>query len=174
MIWQFFVGGEPQPYPKKTSSYRMGGKIFFVDKTGAKRGWMDEVKIRAWMALSKPERPVIDPELPVRVIYVFWVTRPKSKPAGRIIKAIIDGIKVLFQKFTFPVCRPDLDNYGYGVTNALTGVVWPDDSQIVDEFLFKRYADDNNPAGVRVRVEVLTSLAVTEPIESIVQSALSL
>lgn len=47
-----------------------------------------------------------------------------------------------------PTSRPDWDNYGK-ITDALNGIVWKDDSQVVDGRCIKRYSD--SPA---LRVEV--------------------
>lgn len=47
-----------------------------------------------------------------------------------------------------PTSRPDWDNYGK-ITDALNGIVWKDDSQVVDGRSIKRYSDE--PA---LRIEV--------------------
>ncbi len=47
-----------------------------------------------------------------------------------------------------PTSRPDWDNYGK-VTDAFNGIVWGDDSQVVDGRVIKRYSD--SPA---MRIEV--------------------
>lgn len=39
-----------------------------------------------------------------------------------------------------PVTKPDADNYLKGVKDALKGVIWKDDSQVVDAFVKKRYS----------------------------------
>lgn len=46
-----------------------------------------------------------------------------------------------------PVTKPDADNYLKGVKDALKGVIWKDDSQVVDAFVRKRYSS-------RPRIEV--------------------
>lgn len=47
-----------------------------------------------------------------------------------------------------PVTKPDTDNYTKAVLDALNGIIWQDDSQIVDIYASKYYSD--NP-----RVEIL-------------------
>lgn len=174
MTYQFFVAGEPQPYPKKTSSYRKGAKIYFDDKTGKKSGWMHEISRQVWYALDKPNGPIVGCDVPLSMCAIFRVTRPTSKPSKRMIKVVVDGVTKLLQKFGFPVWRPDVDNLAYGVTNALTGVIWPDDSQIVDQHIFKRYADEDHPAGVTIRVELVSTEAFQGPERITVNGALPL
>lgn len=42
----------------------------------------------------------------------------------------------------YPVSKPDLDNFKKAVLDAMNGVVYLDDSQIVDDAGKKRYADE--------------------------------
>jgi Holliday junction resolvase RusA-like endonuclease len=46
-----------------------------------------------------------------------------------------------------PITKPDVDNYLKGVKDALKGVIWKDDSQVVEVFARKRYS-------ARPRIEV--------------------
>ncbi|MEK5238074.1 RusA family crossover junction endodeoxyribonuclease [Paenibacillus sp. FSL L8-0470] len=39
-----------------------------------------------------------------------------------------------------PTTKPDADNYLKGVKDALKGIIWKDDSQVVDAFVKKRYS----------------------------------
>lgn len=41
-----------------------------------------------------------------------------------------------------PYKRPDFDNLAYLVTNALKGIVYVDDSQVVDCHIRKRYSQN--------------------------------
>lgn len=51
-----------------------------------------------------------------------------------------------------PTTKPDTDNYVKGIKDALKGVIWKDDSQVVDLVASKYY-------GVRPRVEVTIKTA---------------
>lgn len=48
-----------------------------------------------------------------------------------------------------PTVKPDTDNYYKAVSDALTGIVWVDDNQIVDMHVSKWYSDTP-----RVEIEV--------------------
>jgi Holliday junction resolvase RusA-like endonuclease len=63
-------------------------------------------------------------EGPLFVAIVLGVKRPKSRP-----KAI------------HPAVRPDLDNYGKLVCDAMNGILWKDDGQICELVLQKVYSD---------------------------------
>ncbi|MDQ0091631.1 Holliday junction resolvase RusA-like endonuclease [Paenibacillus anaericanus] len=52
----------------------------------------------------------------------------------------------------FPVTKPDTDNYGKGIKDALKGVLWVDDNQIVDDFVKKRYS---NKPRIEIKVEAI-------------------
>lgn len=39
-----------------------------------------------------------------------------------------------------PTSKPDIDNYLKGVKDALKGVIWKDDSQVVEVYALKRYS----------------------------------
>jgi Holliday junction resolvase RusA-like endonuclease len=66
--------------------------------------------------------------LAMRVI--FYVNRPKS---------------VSKKKRPLPVAKPDLSNYIKIIEDALNGIVFKDDSQIVTIQAWKLYADDCEP-----------------------------
>jgi crossover junction endodeoxyribonuclease RusA len=50
------------------------------------------------------------------------------------------------------ITRPDLDKLVRGVCDALTGVLWEDDSQVTCIMAVKRYADEDDRPGVYIRV----------------------
>ena len=47
-----------------------------------------------------------------------------------------------------PTTKPDWDNFGK-ITDALNGIVWKDDSQVIDGRVIKRYSDE---PGLRIEV----------------------
>jgi Holliday junction resolvase RusA-like endonuclease len=74
--------------------------------------------------------------VPVRVALTFVFERPKSAPASR----------------TRPTVKPDYDKLARSTTDAMTGILWVDDAQVVDAELHKIYGA---PAHVQITVELL-------------------
>ena len=57
-----------------------------------------------------------------------------------------------------PTTKPDRDKLERAVCDALTGVLWVDDCQVVDGPVRKLYVDAANPPGVRAIVMQLPAL----------------
>ena len=68
-------------------------------------------------------------EGPLQVQIVVRILKPKSKP----------------KKACWPTSKPDADNYAKLVLDALNGVLWRDDSQVVRLFVEKAYCDALHP-----------------------------
>jgi len=92
------------------------------------RAWEREVAIRGKAAMRG--RPLL--EGPVELVLVFLLPVPASWPNWKR-RAAFDGEVV-------PTAKPDFDNLAKGVSDALNGVCWADDAQVVDSFTRKRYA----------------------------------
>jgi Holliday junction resolvase RusA-like endonuclease len=71
---------------------------------------------------------------PLDMIIVAWFHRPKSVSKRR----------------TLPVVKPDLDNIAKLVMDSLSGVVYPDDSQICRLTARKAYCKDGNSPCIHV------------------------
>lgn len=61
---------------------------------------------------------------PLAVSFWFYLQKPKKC------------------KRSYPCVRPDLDNYIKAVMDAMNGVLWDDDGQIVEIWSIKRYAQE--------------------------------
>jgi Holliday junction resolvase RusA-like endonuclease len=81
----------------------------------------------------KPYAPIEPLKGPVEVRYSFFMRIPKSTSG-------IQKRQMLNRKIHH-IKRPDLDNLEYIVTNAMKGIVYHDDSQIVRKFSEKFYGD---------------------------------
>jgi Holliday junction resolvase RusA-like endonuclease len=71
---------------------------------------------------------------PLRLEATFYRVRPKSLP----------------KKVRFPATRPDWDNYGKLLTDALQKFIYPNDSQIVDAVIAKRFG---SPPRIELKIE---------------------
>jgi len=78
---------------------------------------------------------------PLRVWLHFTLLRPKSLK------------KTVLQHTT----RPDCDNLGKAIADALKGIIYRDDALIVDKRVTKRYGE---PPGVMVTIEELSQADV--------------
>lgn len=82
-----------------------------------------------------------DSQTAVGVDIVFWLARPAS--AKRRI---------------FPTVKPDLDKFARAALDALTGVAFEDDSQVVDLIVSKRYGHpERTEFTIRLTPEVLAA-----------------
>lgn len=77
---------------------------------------------------------------PVDVTLLFYLPRPKS----------------LGKKVALPAKRPDVDKLERAAFDALTGIMWGDDSQVTDVTARKRYASEENPPGVHITIREAT------------------
>ncbi len=75
-----------------------------------------------------------DREQPLIVNLGFGVPIPKSTPKYKVEQMINGTIK--------PTKKPDADNLAKAVMDALNGVAWVDDSQVVRVSIYKEYAKE--------------------------------
>jgi Holliday junction resolvase RusA-like endonuclease len=71
-------------------------------------------------------------DIPLRVAMVVDVSVPESWPEKKKQSAVYGGI--------LPTKRPDIDNYQKLVLDAMNGIIFRDDSQVVEIYSMKRYA----------------------------------
>lgn len=131
MTLSFFVPGIPKPAgSKKAFAFRRrNGKLgaSVVDACTKSRDWKAVVAD----AGAKEYNGSALMQGALRVRFTFVVTRPK----GQLRK---DG-SAKPSAPPYPTTRPDVLKLARAVEDALTGVVWEDDSQIVTEIIMKRY-----------------------------------
>jgi len=118
--------------------------VIVTESTKGSKAWQREVKEAAHEAMG--ERPLFTG--PLEVTFDFYIVRPAGHyGTGRNAALLRPSAPA------YPAKRPDLLKYARGVEDACTGVVWRDDSLIVQEHLAKHYA---NQAHCIVRVWDLT------------------
>jgi len=77
-----------------------------------------------------------DAKVPLKAEMTFYMQRPKSLP----------------KKAKFPITRPDWDNLGKTVSDALEKFIYPRDSQLTDVRIRKRYT--TLPAPPRIELVI--------------------
>jgi crossover junction endodeoxyribonuclease RusA len=123
-----FVPGRPAPQGSKR--HVGGGRM--VESSKAVGPWRTMV---AWHAAQVYRGAPLDG--PLRVALVFVMPRPSGTPKRSTPAAIK---------------RPDTDKLSRAVFDALSGVVWRDDSQVVELHAFKRIAGIDEQPGANIRV----------------------
>lgn len=144
---EFTVYGEAQPAGSKRgfAFKRKNGStgVAISDANPKSAEWKRYVKLAA--SNHRPDKLI---EGPVALTLAFV----RKRPAGHF------NTKGLLNKQglakPFPISAPDALKLARGVEDALTGVIWVDDAQIVEEHLTKKWGD---APGVYVVIEELTS-----------------
>lgn len=141
-VIRFTVIGQPQTAGSKRAFVlkrrdgslvtRPGGSpvVNVTDDNAKGKDWKRSI---AWAA-----RQAFAGELlrgPLRVTFTFYRPRPKGhfRTNGELNKA---GAAALF-----PTTKPDVLKLARAAEDALTGVIWHDDAQIVEETLLKRWGE---------------------------------
>ena len=111
----------------------------FVRATGRTYTPTETVKAEHQIqARASEEYPRLPYEGPVELRVSVFLLKPKSKPKTRPC---------------FPTSKPDWDNYGKLVSDALNGIVWRDDAQVTRATVDKRYCSEEHPKpGFRITV----------------------
>ena len=143
---QFTVLGIPQPagskraFPFKRKNGKLG--VAVSDANPKAHDWKNAVASAAHAACFHE----IDSlrEGPLSLTMTFYLPRPK----GHFRK---DG-SLTPRAPLRPITRPDTQKLARGTTDALTGIIWRDDSQIVAEHLAKHYGE---PARVEITINPL-------------------
>lgn len=140
---QFIVPGKPEPQGDLASG--RAGKLYHKNK--ALRPWRDVVHDQGvaamaghWRIRHQPQGPGAIPlfERAVEVSIEFVLKRPVSYPKTRTP----DAVK-----------KPDTDKLTRAILDALTGVVWQDDSQVVRfRDIHKRTAELGETPGCVVQI----------------------
>jgi hypothetical protein len=144
------VYGKPEPGGSKRG-FKRGARVVVVDANPNVVGWkslvidaamtasdrsVDMAVVRSW-TLQKTA---------LTAVCTFYMQRPQGhygsgKNAGKL-KATAP---------MFPVTKPDATKLWRSTEDALTGIIWGDDAQITNQYIFKQYAD-NRPPGARIKV----------------------
>jgi len=148
MTLTFFVPGTPRPGgSKKPFRIPTTGQIVLTDAGKYTKEWRAVVTHEAFAAAGG--RPLLSDALNLDVI--FFLRRPKGhfgsgKNAG-VLKA---------SARPYPISKPDATKLVRALEDAMTGIVWRDDAQVVDQRARKLYTDAEHPTeGALVVVQVM-------------------
>lgn len=142
---EFTVIGKPQPAgSKRAFPIRRGGRVVGVattDDNKRSKPWQAIVSSAALDALAEGEQL----RGPLLLKIDFYLARPAGHyGTGRNAGTVRSSAP------TFPVTRPDATKLVRGIEDALTGIAWRDDAQVVSQLVRKLY-------GTPERAEVLVA-----------------
>jgi Holliday junction resolvase RusA-like endonuclease len=136
----FIIVGKPEPAGSKTAFRTAAGTVGVRDANKASKPWKRRVADVAAEVMAG--RELLVGALEARM--TFYIQRPKGhyRTDGRSLNAV-------GERNPRPTTRPDVLKLARAVEDALTGVIWRDDAQVVREVLEKHYG-----APVRCVVEI--------------------
>lgn len=141
MTLKFNIPGEPCAQGRPRFAVFHGHAVAY--DPAKSKNYKSFVKMLAMAAMDEQEWKYT--ELPLRIAICAWESIPKSK-TKKFRQDALEGKE-------FPTVKPDLDNVAKTIMDALSGVVYKDDKQVVDLIVKKRYTDQE--PHVVVRIEVL-------------------
>lgn len=133
---KFTVPGNPQAQERPRFS-RQGNFVKTYDPEKS-RDYKQYVKLVA--SQNAPKR-LLDGALKLSIDVYRTIPKSISKVKYKNEMALSGALR--------PVTKPDVDNYAKGIKDALKGVIWKDDSQVVELVVRKWYSDKP-----RIEVEV--------------------
>ncbi len=137
------VYGNPEPRGSKTAGIGKGGRRFMRDSNPKSYPWMRDVAQAAGIAMRA--QPLL--RGPLRVDVDFYLPRPKGhfgtgKNAGKVRPSAPSR----------PITKPDKGKLERGTLDALEGIVYANDSQVVEGDSRKFYGE---PVRCELRVYAL-------------------
>lgn len=151
LIAEFTVVGTPVPQGSMRSFERAGRTFTKSSNAGPLEKWRGDVRnaftstiVMAWTIRTQP----------ISMRLTFRVARPKSHflPANsKRPEAVLRSSGVA----DYVTGAPDIDKAARAVLDALTGLLYEDDSLVVVLGAVKRYANPGEQPGVDVRVSAL-------------------
>lgn len=148
---EFTVLGKPQPAGSK-KAFVVRGRPVIVDDAKKSRPWKDSVAAAAQDAMIAADLERL--EGPLLLEIDFYVARPAGHyGSGRNAGVVKDSAP------RFPAVRPDVTKLVRGVEDAMTGLVWRDDAQVVTQTAKKRYGHPERAVVLVWQVEAVGELA---------------
>jgi len=145
MMIEFFVPGIPRPGgSKRVFINKKTGKPIVTDDAGkANKEWKAVVKLAGSEAMKKGKHTEVFRD-PIILGLIFLMLRPKYHFGKKGLKPSAPADHII---------SPDLLKLARSTEDALTGVIWADDAQIISEHITKRYALKDESPGCWVLVD---------------------
>lgn len=140
----FVVFGQPQTagskraFPFKRGDGSLGVRV--SDDNPKAQNWKHAVACSALESLNGNRGSLLTG--PLAVTMTFY----RPRPAGHFGK---NGLNKAGMASASPTSRPDVLKLARAAEDALTSVIWRDDSQIVEEHLFKHWGE---PARMEIEI----------------------
>jgi len=135
-IYRWFTPGIPRPGGSKRAFVNpKTGRAIVTEDCKRSKDW------RACVALAGREhfeKPLLGP---LRVSFEFHFLRPKGHYGKKGVRPSAP---------TYPAVRPDVSKCIRSTEDALTGIAWRDDSQIVQQVAVKVYTDSSSGAWIEI------------------------
>lgn len=133
-VYQFEAVGVPVPQGSTRAFVHDGRAVVTHVKPAALKAWRDMIGWKAREVIHEVHEGGITVEA------VFWLMRPASVSAKRRPDVTV---------------KPDIDKLARALLDAMTGIAFRDDAQVVSLEVAKRYCDDmQKQPGVAVTVRV--------------------
>lgn len=141
MAIQFFVPGIARTAGSKIASKTKEGKPFVRPAGKFTKAWMDTVRYFAYQHVNR----MCLLQGAVKLSITFFIARPKGHyGTGRNADILKNSAP------TYPISTPDLSKLTRAVEDALTGLIWKNDSCIVIHSINKVYG---GPCGAKILIE---------------------
>jgi Holliday junction resolvase RusA-like endonuclease len=150
---------------KKAFKHPKTGQIIVTDMSGAAgKTWRSDVQSAATPHFVDQETGEFLTETgPLEVEITFWRARPKSHyGTGKNRDLVKDTAPA------YPTVKPDVDKLSRAVLDALTGIAWKDDAQVISKSVRKRY-DHGDRTEIRI-FRLASQYAADLPIEQRVRN----
>lgn len=151
LICSFFISGHPMPAGSKKyiGQNKKTGRALVVDQSGAKgKKWREICQLTG---KKNYQGELIT--APILLKTRIHLSRPQGHYGKRGIKP---------SSPIWPTVKPDLLKLMRSIEDALTGIIWKDDSQIVREEITKRYSDVPENEGCRIWVYTYDQILLSE------------
>jgi Holliday junction resolvase RusA-like endonuclease len=132
---RFFVPGIPRTAGSKRA-FVINGRAIVTEDNKRSKNW------RAAVALVANEHFLSPYTGPLRATFTFHILRPKGHMGKH-------GVRPSAPKY--PAVRPDVSKTIRATEDALTGIAWKDDAQIVEQIAAKLYTEST--AGAWITIE---------------------